>query len=176
MHPHYNATGGTDHFYFSLNDRGACILNSTAADLWAPIKLVHFGAFSSNITTDLGLAPYIKGRQGYGCFQPGKDVVVAPHHQHLAALAGVTYSTDAGRKQFNAKREILLAFAGGPAAGDDVATCCLQRQAGQHVALQRCFDTSAATCEASLPMFGRCIMGTAARHVHMIPCFLASRH
>lgn len=166
-HPHYNASGGTDHFYFSLNDRGACILNSSASDLWSPIKLVHFGAFSSNITSDLGLAPYIKGRQSYGCFQPGKDVVVAPHHPNLAALAGVTYNTDAGKKQFNAKREILLAFAGGPAGDGAEPASWSSKQ--QHV-LHRCFDTSADTCEAFSPRLRQCLEGAWAHLCAAVTC------
>jgi hypothetical protein len=53
--PYWNASGGTDHFYFAVNDRGACTLNSTLPEVWAPIKLVHFGAFSKNVRRDLGI-------------------------------------------------------------------------------------------------------------------------
>ncbi len=52
-HPYWDASGGGDHFYFALNDRGACALNSTHSELWAPIKLVHFGAFTGNASRDL---------------------------------------------------------------------------------------------------------------------------
>jgi hypothetical protein len=124
-HPYFNASGGSDHFYFSLNDRGACILNSSDSDLWAPIKLVHFGAYSGNLTTDLGLDPWIKGRLDYGCFQPGKDIVVAPHQQNLASMAHETFTTEAGRKRFSKQKEVLLAFAGG--AGWQCITCCCRK-------------------------------------------------
>jgi hypothetical protein len=58
QHPYWNATGGLDHFYFALNDRGACSLNTTRSELWAPIKLVHFGAYSKNVTGELGIVKY----------------------------------------------------------------------------------------------------------------------
>jgi hypothetical protein len=58
QHPYWNATGGSDHFYFALNDRGACTLNVTHSELWAPIKLVHFGAYSKNVSGELGITRF----------------------------------------------------------------------------------------------------------------------
>ena len=113
-HPFWNATGGSDHFYFTINDRGACNLNSSHAELWAPIKLVHFGAFSSNITRDLNYTRNYEGRghRGYGCFDPTRDIVVAPSHESVASQAAFTYYSPHGRQQFEQKRSVLLAFAG----------------------------------------------------------------
>ncbi len=70
--PYWNASGGADHFYFALNDRGACTLNTTQPDVWAPIKLVHFGAYSKNVSGELGITRYdmLDGspvRVGAGC-------------------------------------------------------------------------------------------------------------
>ena len=130
------------------SDRGACNLNSTLPELWAPIKLVHFGAYSKDVKRDLHIEtiddkvgagcscparsvtlhgnhspscsghqakPLLAqvGRDGYGCFQPEKDIVVAPYHDQLAEIAHNTYNTEEGRKAFEAERPILLAFAGG---------------------------------------------------------------
>jgi hypothetical protein len=87
-------------------------MNTNHHLLWAPIKLVHFGAFSANLSSDMHLN--IKGRQGYGCFRPDKDVVLAPTNEWLLGLAQATYLSEEGRREFDSAQErpVLLAFAG----------------------------------------------------------------
>jgi hypothetical protein len=54
------------------------------------------------------------GRPGYGCFDPAKDVVLAPYSGDLARVAQETFETEKGRQRLESKRPILLAFAGEP--------------------------------------------------------------
>jgi hypothetical protein len=144
------------------------------AEVWAPIKLVHFGAFSANMSRDLLLGPdeehpegfgqqpctpaiatagpasWLRcmllrltraasvgstppnarplillclpaGRPGYGCFDPAKDVMLAPYSDELAHAAHETFETEAGKQRLEGERPILLAFAGGLMAASRLA-------------------------------------------------------
>jgi hypothetical protein len=57
------------------------------------------------------------GRPGYGCFDPAKDVMLAPYCGDLAHVAKETFQTESGRQRMESKRPILLAFAGSVTAG-----------------------------------------------------------
>jgi hypothetical protein len=65
---------------YCRSDRSACNLNASVAEVWAPIKLVHFGAFSANMSRDLLLEPDEEHPEGFGqqpCHPPGCRLLLA---------------------------------------------------------------------------------------------------
>lgn len=77
QHPYWNATNGTDHFFWTVTDRGACYLQGEAQNA---IKLLHFG-MTSTPDWHSPVFPHA-GHHDYGCTHPLRDVVTMPHDMY----------------------------------------------------------------------------------------------
>lgn len=99
---YWNNTGGKDHIIWTSGDRGACLLDGDAT---AAIKLTHYGRYG------------IQGGK-HLCYEPSRDVVVAPPFQDHWKIAQKTYGSVnefnfTGHEFWKKKKNRILFFAGG---------------------------------------------------------------
>lgn len=82
---HWNRTQGRDHFLWAPQDRGGCHLTGLALQ---PIKIMHFGMYSSDVQKAKISTVRQRGAKGYGCYHPMRDIVAVTRdnkHKEWAA-------------------------------------------------------------------------------------------
>eukprot|EP00798_Chlamydomonas_sp_ICE-L_P006554 gene6554-3207_t len=111
--PYWNRTQGRDHFYWVTNDQGTVKWSHTHPDLNAPIKVVHFGMDTKNISVEKRL------RRLWVGFDKDRDVIAPPHdapHMPMFSGNGASFLWDGfqsnGLDKFVKEKDILVFFVG----------------------------------------------------------------
>lgn len=109
--PFWNRTEGRDHFVWTPEDRGSCLLESPETQ--ALIKLTHFGYFDHTAGGKYKLFLPV-GSEKWGCYHPLRDVVTPPLLPYGGMYAWDTYVERLkSRNNPLPNRTELFFFAGG---------------------------------------------------------------